>query len=107
MQAMLAIVQSEDVEATIKKLETLHLPNARYVASSGGFLRQGNASLTMVVNENQVEAVLDVLRATCQRRTTYVPAQLEVAQLASAFPVEVQVGGATVFVYDLERYEEF
>lgn len=107
MQAMLAIVQSEDVEATINKLKTLHLPSARYVASSGGFLRQGNTSLTIVVNEDQVNAVLNVLRVTCQRRTTYVPAQLEVAQLASAFPVEVQVGGATVFVYDLERFEEF
>jgi len=107
MQAMIAIVQSEDADAAVSKLKTLNLPNVTLIATSGGFLRQGNTALSILVNETQVEAVMETLRVTCQRRTSYVPAQLEVAQLASAFPVEVQIGGATVFMTDIERYEQF
>lgn len=107
MQAMIAIVQSEDADATVSKLKALNLPNVTLIATSGGFLRQGNTAFSILLNENQVEAVMETLRVTCQRRTSYVPAQLEVAQLASAFPVEVQVGGATVFMTDIERHEQF
>lgn len=106
MQAMLAIVQSEDAEAAIDRLKPLDLPGVSRIASSGGFLRQGNTALWVAIPPGKLGPVMAALRETCQRRTTYVPAQLEVAQLASAFPVEVEVGGATVFVCDVERYEE-
>ncbi len=106
MQAMLAIVQSEDAESAIDRLKPLHLPSLSRIATSGGFLRQGNTALWMAVPNGKLGLIMDALKDTCQRRTTYVPAQLEVAQLASAFPVEVEVGGATVFVCDVERYEE-
>jgi uncharacterized protein YaaQ len=106
MQAMLAIVQSEDAEAACDRLKPLNLPHFSRIASSGGFLRQGNTALWIAVPPGRMGQVMDALKETCQRRTTYVPAQLEVAQLASAFPVEVEVGGATVFVCDVERFEE-
>ncbi len=106
MQAMIAIVQSEDAEAAIDRLKPLDLPHISRIASSGGFLRQGNAALWIGVPPGRMGQVMEVLKDTCQRRTTYVPAQLEVAQLASAFPVEVEIGGATVFVCDVERFEE-
>ena len=106
MQAMLAIVQSEDVEAALDRLRPLQLPSLSRIASSGGFLRQGNTALWIAIPPGKLGQVMDALRETCQRRTTYVPAQMEVAQLASAFPIEVEVGGATVFVCEAERYEE-
>lgn len=106
MQAMLAIVQSEDAESAIDRLKPLQLPSLSRIATSGGFLRQGNTALWMAVPSGKLGLIMDALKDTCQRRTTYVPAQLEVAQLASAFPVEVEVGGATVFVCDVERFEE-
>ncbi|MBM4423995.1 MAG: hypothetical protein FJ030_11485 [Chloroflexi bacterium] len=106
MQAMLAIVQSEDAEAALDRLKPLGLPSLSRVASSGGFLRQGNTALWIAVPPGKLGPVMSALRETCQRRTTYVPAQLEVAQLASAFPVEVEVGGATVFICDVERFEQ-
>lgn len=106
MQAMLAIVQSEDAEAALDRLKPLGLSSIQRLATSGGFLRQGNTALWIAVPPGKAGSVMSALRETCQRRTTYVPAQLEVAQLASAFPVEVEVGGATVFVCDVERYEE-
>ncbi|HLF01109.1 MAG TPA: cyclic-di-AMP receptor [Anaerolineales bacterium] len=106
MQAMLAIVQSEDAESALDRLKPMGLPSLQRVASSGGFLRQGNTALWIAVPPGRLGQVMDALKDTCQRRTTYVPAQLEVAQLASAFPVEVEVGGATVFICEVERFEE-
>ncbi|MBI4314917.1 MAG: cyclic-di-AMP receptor [Chloroflexi bacterium] len=106
MQAMLAIVQAEDADAAQDRLKQLRLPNVTRIASSGGFLRQGNAALWIAVPADRADETLQALRETCRRRTTYVPAQLEVAQLASAFPVEVEVGGAKVFICEVERYEE-
>ncbi len=106
MQAMLAIVQSEDADAAMERLKALNLKSVLRIASSGGFLRLGNTALWAALPSGKLGEAMDALRATCQRRTTYVPAQLEVAQLASAFPVEVEVGGATVFLCDVERYEE-
>lgn len=106
MLAMLAIVQSEDADAALERLKAINLRGVSRIASSGGFLRQGNTTLWAAISPGRLGEVMDALRATCQRRTTYVPAQLEVAQLASAFPVEVEVGGATVFLCDVERYEE-
>src|SRR5574341_1187644 len=93
MQAMLAIAQSEDAEAALDRLMPLGLPSVQRIATSGGFLRQGNTALWLAVPSGRLGQVMDALKETCQRRTTYVPAQLEVAQLASAFPVEVEVGG--------------
>ena len=97
MQAMLAIVQSEDAESAIDRLKPLKLPSLARIATSGGFLRQGNTALWMAVPTGKLGLIMDALKETCQRRTTYVPAQLEVAQLASAFPVEVEAPTASFF----------
>ncbi len=105
MQAILAIIQTDDSAAALERLNTLHLPHINALASQGSFLRQGNTTLWMAAQDDQVAAVLEALRDTCHRRTHYLPVQLESAHLASAFPVEVEIGGATVFIGPIERFE--
>ncbi len=105
MQAILAIIQTDDSAAALEKLAALHLPSVNAMASQGSFLRQGNTTLWLAVNDDQVPAVLEALRTTCHRRTHYMPVQLESAHLASAFPIEVEIGGATVFIGPIERFE--
>jgi len=106
MQFILAVIQSEDTEAAIANLNQLNLPSLTSMATFGGFLRQGNTTLSMLANEEQVNEVLASLRSTCQRRTTYIPMHLEIAQQTSAVPVEVEIGGGTVFIGEVERFEE-
>lgn len=105
MQAILAIIQTDDAQAAQERLSALTLPSLNAMTSQGSFLRQGNTTLWMAARDEQVPAVLEALRATCHRRTHYVPVQLESAHLASAFPVEVEIGGATVFIGPIERFE--
>lgn len=108
MQAILAIIQSQDVETVLEWLKVLNLPSLEQIASSGSFLRQNNTALWLVVRREQVEPVLNILRHTCHRRVNYAPAYFaETATMVFALPLEVEVGGAIVFGFDIEHYEVF
>jgi uncharacterized protein YaaQ len=108
MQAILAIIQSEDSKATLEGLRALDLPCMERIASSGSFLRQSNTALWLAARTEQVEAVLDTLRQTCHRRVDHVPAHYtEETTMIFAFSPMVEVGGATIFILDIEHYEAF
>jgi uncharacterized protein YaaQ len=108
MQAMLVIIQSQDGDVVMKRLEALNLPCLLSIASTGGFLREGNTALLLAARPEQSAQVMTVLRDTCHERTTFVPAYyFEVAPTLSTFPIEVEVGGATIFSCEIERFEEF
>jgi uncharacterized protein YaaQ len=78
------------------------------VATSGGFLEQGNTTLFVGVEEAQVTHVVDLLRSTCHRRTIYMPMTAGIADTTYglAGQIEVEIGGATVFVFDVEHFEQ-
>jgi uncharacterized protein YaaQ len=108
MQAILAIIQSEDTKTTLEGLRALDLPCLERIASSGSFLRQSNTALWLAARVEQVEAVLDSLRHTCHRRIDHVPAHYaEETTMIFAFSPMVEVGGATLFILDIEHYEAF
>jgi uncharacterized protein YaaQ len=108
MQAILAIIQAQDTNMVLDRLKTLKLPCLLPIASSGGFLRQGNTALWIAAQPQQLGQVLDTLRDTCHQRTTFMPTYyLEATPTLSAFPIEVEVGGATIFMCDIERFEVF
>ena len=76
--------------------------------SSGGFLKQSNATILLGVEEDAVDAVLDIIRETCTSRTQVVnpmPPIMEPGEFFMPYPLEVEVGGATVFVLPVDRFE--
>jgi uncharacterized protein YaaQ len=80
------------------------------VASTGGFLREGNITLLIGVEEEQVDQVLEVIRESCQTREQYVnvmPPTMEPVGTVIPSPVKVLVGGAIIFVLDVARFEKF
>lgn len=104
---MVAIVHSEDAGALVDALlEKEH--RATRLQSSGGFLKQSNATVMVGVDDDQVDAVLEVVRANCVSRTQVVnpmPPIMEPGEFFMPYPLEVEVGGATVFVLPVERFE--
>jgi uncharacterized protein YaaQ len=106
---MLAIVQSEDADLLTKRLNSAGFELTR-LNTVGGFLASGNVSLLAAVEDDQIETVLDVIRRTCHTRKRFInplPAGAEPAHLAlaaPAYPLEVQVGGATVFCFPIKRF---
>lgn len=108
MQAILAIIQAQDTNMALDRLKTLNLPCLMPISSTGGFLRQGNTALWIAVPPPQLAQVLDVLRDTCHQRTTFMPTYyLEAPPNLTAFPIEVEVGGATIFICDVEHFEVY
>lgn len=79
---------------------------ATKVASSGGFLRRGNATILTGVPDDHVEAVIALVRHECRARRELVPLDaLPLEGVGFGAPVEVRVGGAIVFVLDIARFE--
>ncbi|MBL7064537.1 MAG: cyclic-di-AMP receptor [Anaerolineae bacterium] len=64
MRLIIAIVRDVDAESVIDQLVTRSHRVTR-VASTGGFLRRGNVTLLIGVEEQHVQPVIDVLRDTC------------------------------------------
>ncbi len=109
MKSIIAIVQSDDAGTLTDALREKDFQST-LISSTGGFLREGNATLLIGVEDNQVDAVLRVIRENCNTRTQYVnpmPPVMEPGELYMPQPVEVQVGGAVVFVLPVERFERF
>ncbi len=80
-----------------------------HLKSAGGFLRRQNSTVLAGVPETDVDRVIEIVRARCRARTEQVrplPPVVEPGEVYMPFPVEVEVGGATVFVLDVERFEK-
>jgi uncharacterized protein YaaQ len=107
MKLVTAIVHNEDAATLVDALLEKEYRATR-VNSSGGFLKQGNATILVGVEENQVDAVLELISANCHARRQFVnpmPPIMEPGEFYMPYPVEVEVGGATVFVLPVERFE--
>ncbi|GAB4574521.1 MAG: cyclic-di-AMP receptor [Anaerolineae bacterium] len=107
MKLVVAVVQDLDADDVIESLTAAGYRVTR-VASTGGFFRQGNTTLFCGVADEQVQHLIGLLRKTCKRRSRMMP----IAPHSAEYPmtvgayVEVTVGGATVFVLDVEHFEQ-
>ena len=107
MKLVVAIVHNEDAGALMDALLEREYRATR-LHSSGGFLKQSNATVMVGVEEPQVEEVLAIVRESCHARTQIVnpmPPIMEPGEFFMPYPLEVEVGGATVFVLPVERFE--
>jgi len=107
VKLVLAVVHDEDAGSLVDALTDKDYRVTR-LHSTGGFLKQSNASVMVGVEEAQVEEVLGIIRETCHARSQYInpmPPIMEPGEFYMPYPVEVSFGGATVFVLDVARYE--
>ncbi len=107
VKLVVAIVHHEDAGALVDALLDRDYRATR-LASSGGFLKQSNATVILGVDDDHVDAVLEIVRETCTARTQVVnpmPPIMEPGEFFMPYPLEVEVGGATVFVLPVERFE--
>ncbi len=102
---ILAIVQAEDADDAIEALTREGLRVTR-LASTGGFLHQGNTTLMVGTTQARVEEALGVLRSVCRTRSAHVAVPAEPPSLVHSYLIEVEVGGATVFVLDIAHFEQ-
>lgn len=109
MKLMIAIVQDEDSSKLVSTLMSEGYGVTK-LATTGGFLRAGNTTLLIGVEDNKLDGAMAVIEKICKTRkqistmpspmagnnTSYVP-----------YPIEVVVGGATVFVLNVDQFKKF
>lgn len=104
MKLMVAIVNSEDAPAVLSEL-TAASYSVTKLATSGGFLRAGNVTMLIGMEKDKVKDALSIIEEFSSRRTQPVPVNSTyIADSLISVPVEVTVGGATVFVLDVEQF---
>ena len=107
MKLVVAVVHNEDAGALVDALLKKEYRATR-LHSSGGFLKQSNATIILGVEESAVDDVMAIIAANCQARTQVVnpmPPIMEPGEFFMPYPLEVEVGGATVFVLPVDRVE--
>ncbi len=104
MKLILAIVSNDDSSSVSSALTKENFSVTR-LATTGGFLRAGNTTIIVGCEDDLVQKAIDCIGEESKRRTEVVPstASYDIGRYAS-FPVEVQVGGATIFVIDVEQF---
>ena len=106
MKLIFAIVSNDDSQ----KVSTA-LTKARFsitkLATTGGFLMAGNTTFLIGVQDEKVDEVIKIIGEHSKKRTQMVPSSASYGVgMYSSYPIEVTVGGATIFVMDVERFEK-
>ena len=109
MKLVVAVIHDRDQK---RATEAMRAEGFRFtkVASTGGFLREGNVTVLIGSEEQDLERLMGILSDSCRTREQYVNVLPPEATPAGTFltnPVKVQVGGAIAFVLDVERFERF
>ena len=106
MKLILAIVSNDDASAVSSALTSENYSVTR-LATTGGFLRAGNTTMIVGTEDDKVDHCIEIIGNESKRRTEIVPsaASYDIGRYAS-FPVEVLVGGATIFVLDVEQFHK-
>ncbi|MDI3256736.1 MAG: cyclic-di-AMP receptor [Kyrpidia sp.] len=108
MRLVIAVVQDKDSGRLAAELVKRGY-RATKLASTGGFLKAGNTTFLIGVENDQVDNVVDCIRHSCRAREQVVTPFAPVGNVEAVMPapIAVQVGGATVFVLDVEHFEHF
>lgn len=104
MKLVLTIVSNDDANKVLKALVKDNFFVTK-LSTTGGFLMTGNTTLLIGVSDDKVDRVIEIVGNYSKTRTRLVPNAIssEYGTFTSA-PVEVTVGGATIFVVDVEQF---
>lgn len=105
MKLIIAIVQDQDAPSLIEELMDKDFRVTK-LASTGGFLKAGNTTLLSGVEDEKVDEVLTIIEENCKTRdiTTSLLTVTMPGDTYMPYPLEVRVGGATVFIVEVEKY---
>ncbi|KLV22192.1 hypothetical protein ABW02_21630 [Niallia circulans] len=109
MKLILTVIQDKDSNKLLNALVENNF-RATKLASTGGFLKSGNTTFMIGTEDIRVEKALQIIKENCQSREQLVAPVSPMGGNADSYvpyPVEVEVGGATVFVLPVEQFKQF
>ena len=106
MKLITAIVNKEDSGAVCNALTKSGFSVTK-LSTTGGFLMAGNMTLLIGTEDDKVDECLSLIASCAKQRKEVVPSTASYGiGVTTAYPLEVTVGGATVFVTNVERFEK-
>lgn len=106
MKLIMAIVSNEDSSKVSSKLMSEGYGVTK-LATTGGFLMAGNTTLMVGTDDTKVDDVIAIIGENCKKRSKMVPSSASYGVgFYTSFPMEVTVGGATVLVLNVERFDK-
>jgi uncharacterized protein YaaQ len=109
MKLVVAVVQDKDSNRLSNALVKKDF-RATKLASTGGFLKAGNTTFLIGVEDHQIDIIMKIIKDNCESRDQLVAPVSPMGGNADSYvpyPVEVEVGGATVFVLPIEVFQQF
>ncbi len=105
MKMVIAIVQDDDAMDLVETLTEKKIGVTK-LATTGGFLKSGNTTLMIGVEDDKVDEVIDTVKGICEKRKEVVVSSpfSGSSEMYMQYPVQVEVGGATVFVIDVDKF---
>ena len=104
MKLIMAIVSGDDSSKVSRALTKSNFSVTK-LATTGGFLMSGNTTFLVGTDDDKVDVVLEILVKNSKTRKQMVPTSASYGVgMFSSMPIEVQVGGATVFIMNVEQF---
>ena len=106
MKLIFAMVSNDDSSAVSSAL-TKNGYSVTKLATTGGFLRAGNTTLLVGVDDDRFQAAMDVIEKVCKSRKQIAPSPASMVGMPGSYtpyPIEVVVGGATIFVLTVDQF---
>lgn len=105
MKLIVAIVNNDDAHSVNTNLSKSGFFVTK-ISSTGGFLMNGNSTFLIGVSDEDVDHAIDIISSNSKKRVQPSPVDFNYSSATmTAFPAEVTVGGATVFVLNIEKYQ--
>jgi uncharacterized protein YaaQ len=105
MVILLAVLQAQDADLVTGALRKYGVA-AYELSSTGAFLGRKNVTLLIPVETTNIDLVLSELKRNCRQRIEYVSMPIEGQPLPIPSPIPITVGGATIFILEIDQYLE-
>ena len=104
MKLVIAIVKSDDSHNVMSELTKAGF-YATKLSTTGGFLRAGNSTILVGVEDEKTKEVIEIIKEYSSERTELLQPffPLQGSEIMAPM-VNVSVGGATIFVLDVEQF---
>ena len=110
MKLIIAIVQDEDSSKLLSVLMQQGFGVTK-LATTGGFLRAGNTTLLTGVEDEKLDHCLGIVERLCKSRKQVINSNIGAfdASIAAAAHsnIEIMIGGATIFVLNIEEFKKY
>ncbi|GIM30026.1 hypothetical protein CPJCM30710_26920 [Clostridium polyendosporum] len=106
MKLVIAIIQDDDAFHVVDTITEAGFRVTK-LATTGGFLRDGNTTLLIGIEKEHVDKVINIIEDICKTRKQIITSPspvLGTIERYTPYTTEVEVGGATVFVVDVDKF---